>query len=182
MRVHAQQLSVLVATLLLVGCGGGTVSSPTASSVASGPPSTPVSGSPTIGAATSPPAAAVDACALLTDEEILQATTHAVVRRTPGQMSIFPNGCWIELADDGTMIPPEITIGVVSPGGAYYFQRYFVDAVTGVEHVSGIGDDAVRGGAGDLIAVKGDTLVSVLYIGLGDGDMITQSLLLSALP
>ena len=177
------QLSVLVGLLSLVACGGGGTSSPVTSPIASGLPATNAPASATGGVASPPPAGAVDACALLTDDEILQATSHAVVNRTAGpQMGIFQNGCLIELEDDDAIVPPEITIGVISPGGADYFRRFFVEPFPEAEHVSGIGDDAVRGGAGDLLAVKGDTMVNVLYIGLGDEEEVTEALMRSALP
>ena len=178
------QLSLLVAILSVIACGGGATYSPATSSIAPGLPTTSAPASATGNAATAPPAGAVDACALLTDDEILQATSHAVVSRTAGpQLGIFQNGCLIELADDEAIVPPEITIGVISPGGADYFRRFFVEPFPEAEHVSGIGDDAIRGEVGDLLAVRGDTMVNVLYIGFGeDEEQITDALMRSALP
>lgn len=107
----------------------------------------------------------VDACALLSDEEIAEATTHSVQSEQAGSVQgIFANGCEWQLADDAG-----VSVGVISPGGRSYYEKFFEpfigDGVTGPEErVEGIADKAARFDTGDMMAVHGDTLVNVSYL------------------
>lgn len=106
----------------------------------------------------------VDACTLLTDAEIEQATGNSVASRAHSNLAtVLPSVCDIEL--DGA----SITVGVKSTGGRSYYETYFEPFIGDEfgllsEPVSGLADKAARDGFGYVMAVKGDALVDVNYI------------------
>jgi hypothetical protein len=159
-------LAILTIGLLVAACGGGASSSGVSPSVAPGSAAT---NQPAATGVEPPAGATLDACALLTDEDILAATGRAVDTMTPGSvMGIFSNGCeWELVPGDDDITPVSIDLGVVSPGGLEYYETYLKFDTT---PVSGIGDDAVTDDAGGISAVKGDTLVSVFVIAFGDDE------------
>ncbi len=175
----------IVTMLVLAACGGGPgVAAPT-SGGGSESSSVPVGGStvPDGGAVASttpagpgsavpggPPSIA-EPCTLLTEAEIRQATGFEIKwifpsEDTPGDL---PVGCNWSL---GTAeLGADIVIGVRSPGGAALFDPSRGDPV------DGIGDRAYQSEPAVVDAVKGDTFVSVTYIGSeGDDPEITREL------
>lgn len=113
-----------------------------------------------------------DACGLLSDQEILRATgAPSVLNRTPGSQSMMAAGCYWQLesipADYG---PWELWLGVEPTGGRERFESE-LEFANGFERkvqpVAGIGDEAFLGIAGDWLAIKGDTLISVQYVAFG---------------
>ena len=166
--------------LTLIGCGG--------SSATPAPGSTPQSGAtqgPTGQVLATPavvqPGSAVDACSLLSDADIEAATDRTIATKTHGPVQgIFSEGCAWELTPgEDDMVGWSIEVGVVSPGGSNYFDRYFSPFE---EPLAGVGDKAVSQEAGGIAAVKGDTLVSVFVIAFGgDEDAITRNLIDTAL-
>jgi len=179
----------VLVVLIVAGCGSG-AAPPSAASTGPGsaPPASPpatVGGVP--GQPTPDPAAIAsglqnlavsflpggssaiaDACALLTDAEIKDATGHGVAKKAPGpQMGIFDVGCHWQLDDPNAS---EITLGAISPGGKNYFDTFLAPGAE--SHIAGLGDDAVRDVGGSVTAVKGDALVSIDWVAFpGNKDM-----------
>jgi hypothetical protein len=127
-------------------------------------------------AATSLPAPAqpgqsIDACSLLTDDEVERITERSIATREEGAvMGIFDEGCSWELdAGREDVVGWSIELGVISPGGRSYFDT-FLSFPDDTEPVSGLGDVAVVSDAGAINAVKGDTLVSVFVIAFSADD------------
>ena len=162
----------LFASLGLAACGGGG-----ATTGPGGPTATPVTPAATAaGAATQPPGnggsatqapgnggASIDACTLLTDEEIKAATGFSPKSHAPESLGVFDFGCAWELDNEGDAAW-SITIGVTTSGGRAFYDRYVAPPVGEGEVIEGIGDDALQSDVGDVTAVKGDTVFSVLYI------------------
>lgn len=116
------------------------------------------------------PASVGEPCTLLTEAEIRQVTGFDVRwtfpnEGVPGQL---PVGCnWsLGTSEAGA----DIVIGVRSPGGAALF-----DPAEG-DPVEGIGDRATQTEPAVVETVKGDTYVSVTYIGYEDRPDITREL------
>ncbi|MEA2674049.1 MAG: hypothetical protein QOI92_1241 [Chloroflexota bacterium] len=108
-----------------------------------------------------PAGSSTDACALLTAQEIKDVTGFDVLSATAGaQMGIFATGCDWEL-DSKQGVSWTITIGVLSPGGRAYYDKYFAPEAT--DSVPGIGDVAIRRFSDNYMAVKGDTLLALDY-------------------
>jgi hypothetical protein len=171
-RAVAAVMTLAVAALV-VACG----SSNGGSSIPPAPTSLPGPVTTTAGQ----PAGSVDVCALLSPADILAATGRAVATKTPGPvMGIFDQGCSWELATGtGDVVAWSIDLGVITPGGRSYFDRYL--GPDG-EPISGLGDAAVEESAGGITAVKADTLVSVFVIAFGgDEKTITRNLTEAAL-
>ncbi|NJD29498.1 MAG: DUF3558 domain-containing protein [Chloroflexi bacterium] len=117
-----------------------------------------------------PPASSIAACGLLTDAEIKEVTTYDILSKEAGpQQGIYQNGCNWKLASGTEGIPWEIVVGVVSPGGRSYYDRYF--SMMNYEPVAGVDADiAVEQDLTDsYMAVKGDTMVDIQYIELRMG-------------
>jgi hypothetical protein len=113
-----------------------------------------------------------DACGLLSDQEILRATgAPAVLSRSPGSQSMMTAGCYWELeAIQAEYGPWELWLGVEPTGGRERFESelaYYDGFERQPQRVAGIGDDAFIGLAGDWLALKGDTLISVQYVAFG---------------
>jgi hypothetical protein len=169
--------------LVVVACGGASVASPTGAPTAT--PGGPAGGTPSVSVTVAPTAggASIDSCALLSDDEIAQATGRQVASKTPGPaIGTFADSCSWELTQtsDDT-VPWSIDIGVMASGGRSYFDTY-LSSLEGTDPVTGVGDAAVIDGAGGITAVKRDTLISVLVIAFaGDEETITRALAETAL-
>lgn len=174
----------LLAVLLLSACAAGsqtgTSDAPSGPSPSDtgGTPSTNVSSPsappPSADGGTSPSSAATDACALLSDADLTELTTWAADVVEPGpQQGIFQTGCLWTLSggtSPGLYGPASISLGVVAPGGRSYYDTYFAPFVEdyGQEPVAGVGDVAWYDSlANTVIAVEGDTLVSLQWIDPG---------------
>ena len=166
----------ILTTLVLAACGGG----PAATSGPGGPAAT--SGSATQvpgGAVTQAPGGGqtVDACALLTAADIEAATGLVAKPGLPGpQGGIFASGCEWELVDEDAMVPPTISLGVMTTGGKDYYERYFADMNenAGYKPIDGLGDVAVDADFGAVHVVSGDAFFQVQYIsGSFGGDYST---------
>ena len=172
-------LAIFAVGLLVAACGGsvtstGVTPTPGPGGAATNPPATTTGVQP-------PAGATIDPCALLSEDDILEATGREVDTMTPGSvMGIFANGCEWELAlGDDDMVPVSIQLGAISPGGRDYYDRYLKIVATG--SVPGIGDEAATSDAGGIDAVKGDTLLSFFVIAFGDDeDQITHDLAVAA--
>jgi len=159
---------ITLVACLVTACGG--TGAPTTAPGAPAATSAAVTAAP--GGATPAPAAsapttggmAIDACSLLTDAEIKSATGFSPIRKTAGpQMGVFNAGCEWELDNDGAA-PWSITIGLNASGGRSFYDKYIAPPVGEGEVIDGVGDDALQSDIGEVTAVKGDTIFSVLYI------------------
>jgi hypothetical protein len=169
----------LTTALVLAACGGSSggptaTSGPTvpvaaATQVPGGeaPTTDPGTGAasqePVAGGATlAPGAGTIDACSILSAEDIMRITAAKLVTAVPAQqLGIFSNGCLYELNDGSTTTT--INIGIMETGGRQYFDSQI--APGGFDTFSGVGDVAVNYTAGAVLAVAGDTLVSAQYFG-----------------
>jgi hypothetical protein len=165
--------------LFVVACGGGGANPSIALNAGATPSPAGAPAGTTVG---QPAGSSLDACSLLHDADILVATLRDVDTMTAGPvMGVFSNGCtWdLELAENDT-VPVTIELGVVSPGGSAYYDRYL--AISDNTPVSGIGDKASQSEAGGINAVTGDTLVSVFVVAFGeDEDAFTNELARAAM-
>ena len=196
---------VVIAALALAGCGSapaessasptprgslGSTSTPGSGSASARPVATAV---PSVVVPSAPPATAVakpiDACTLLTDDEIQELAGADIDRREGGSVAdVFASSCRWTLVD-ATLI----VVSVRFPGGRSYYDRYF-EPFIGEDFqpldraVEGLGDKAARGGKDTIMVVKGDALVSLLYLGgpeaYGERDLplTVMNLVLSRLP
>jgi hypothetical protein len=152
----------------------------------------PVGGQPTLLApqagvpsaqATAPVGQSIEACSLLSDDEIQDLTDRSIASMIAQPvMGIYENGCHWEL-DPGSddIVGWSIDVGVRSPGGRSYFDTFL--APYSVGPVSGLGDAAVTMDGGSIEAVKGDTLVSTFVIAFSadDEEALTRQLAETAL-
>jgi hypothetical protein len=152
---------------LLAACGG-TPTTTAPAGTGAGAAATPASGGAT--AVPGGPASVNEPCTLLTEAEIRQVTGFDVRwtfpnKDVPGDL---PVGCnWsLGTSDAGA----DIVIGVRSPGGAALF-----DPADG-DPVEGICDRAIQTEPAVVEVVKGDTYVSVTYIGYEDRPDIPREL------
>jgi hypothetical protein len=110
-----------------------------------------------------------DACALLADDEILRATEgNSILSRTPGPQSFLPAGCQYDVEIEDAFGPLQILLGVASPGGRQQYDTFVPFDDIG-QPLSGIGDEAADLGFGSVMAVEGDTAVSIEVVGFGGG-------------
>lgn len=160
-------IAAIAVILTLAACGGTPV---TSTAGPGGAPTAPPGG----GASAAPPGggqgggSTVAACDLLTDEEIEQATGAAVESMDHGPvLGIFDNGCEWTLEAGAGGVEASVTVGVISPGGLRYYESFFEPFIGEegghVEAIPGLGDKASRDEFGNIMAVKGDTLVDVSY-------------------
>jgi len=125
-------------------------------------------------AGTNPPGGTVDACSLVTDAELEQVTGLEIANKGPsGLATVLPSVCDYEFTTDSVFNHASLTMGVMTSDGRSYYETYFEPFIgdeSGYldEAVSGIGDKAARGGTDTIMAVRGDALVDVQYVGLGD--------------
>jgi hypothetical protein len=140
--------------LLAAGCGGASIPTPPA------------------GTGQTPPAAAIDSCTLLSDEEIEVATGHGVLERSASTLTqVFPSVCDIDLEDGGSL-----TVSVLQAGGRSMYENSFEpfigegDFAPLDEAVTDLGDKAGRSGDDELMVLEGDVLFDILYIEFGRRD------------
>lgn len=177
MRDFSLALTAATIVALVAACSSG---SPKTTALPSGnPPS--VSAQQTSVAVAPPAGQTIEACSMLSDSEIQAITGRAPAKKTPGAtMGIFDNGCEWELPEgpnDG--VPWTVDLGVVSPGGRNYYDRFM--AISG-DPLTGFGDAAVSDEVGGITAVKGDTMVSVFVIAVfTDEQPMTRELTQTAL-
>lgn len=123
--------------------------------------------------------AASDACTLLTDAEVLEATGAAAIARTEPVSTLsvagYGAGCTRELVPVGGL-PAGATVtldyGFQAPGGRMLFdgQRAVMSTAP---RLGGLGDDAYEGLSGELYAVRDDATIALqlLAIGVFDGGL-----------
>jgi hypothetical protein len=161
------------AAVAIAACSGAATTSgpggPGATTAGADPTQAPVGGQTT----QAPPAGpAVDACALLTDEDIKAVTGYAVAKKTPGPQGGLmgdSSGCLWDLTAN-EIIPPSIALGVISTGGKSYYEQYFkpFNAGAGYELLPGVGDEVWDAGSGVIQGVKGDVFFNLQYLGKDD--------------
>lgn len=155
---------LMVVGIVVAACGGaapttgpGSTQGGAASNAPTGPTVTP-------GGVASAPAGA-GACDLLDDAQIETVTGFELISEEPGPtMGIFENGCTWELESGMTGAPWQVVLGVLTPGGREYYDKFM--AIMEGDAISGLGDVAIRSEANTVIAAKGDALVSIQYIDL----------------
>ena len=111
--------------------------------------------------------AAIDSCAVLSDEEIEAGTREKVTSRKASTLTqVFSSVCDIELDGGG-----KLTVGVLTPGGREMYTRSFEpfigqDDVLD-EAVAGLGDKAARAGDDELMVLVDDVLFEIVFIEFG---------------
>jgi hypothetical protein len=109
-------------------------------------------------------APAVDVCALLTDQDIKQATGFKVLSSEAGGKATEPNCTWT--LDTGSLIDNWVELAVMSSGGKAKFDFWATAYSPPLEHVPGIGDDAIKTATipgGTVYAVTGDRLLTLSF-------------------
>ena len=163
----------ILTTIVVAACGGGTAT--TSGPGGPGPTSgTGTTQAPGNGTSTQAPGGGgtVDACALLTAEDIEAVTGLVASSVEPGpQAGVFASGCLWELVDEDAMVPPTISLGVMTTGGKDYYERYFApfNEDAGYKPIENLGDVAVDADFGAVHVVTGDAFFQVQYIGGGFG-------------
>jgi hypothetical protein len=123
--------------------------------------------------AQSPSSAVVDACSLLTDEEVLAATGAVAVTSVEPTSSLsaagYSSGCTRRLEpaaglSSGAIL--ELDYGFQEPGGRSLYEGQLAVSPA-VTHIAGLGDDAFQGISSDWYAVKGDATLALQYLGVG---------------
>ena len=173
LRARLLAVSALAAATL-AACGGGPsgASAPDVPCATSGTASTGTGGAGT----TQRPGGggSVDACTLLTADDIKAVTGYAVSKAVPTAANIvFPSGCEWELVAS-EIVPPSIVLSIMTSGGRSYYATYFkpYNGEEGRTPIAGLGDEAVDDGFGAVMVVKGDNLFNLQY--LGDKDHATE--------
>jgi hypothetical protein len=166
------------AIFALAACGGGAAATgPNGAGASSGGGATnaPDTSTPIGGGATQAPGggATVDACALLTADDIKSVTGYAVAKATGGpQGGVFASGCEWELVAD-EIVPPSILLGIMTEGGKDYYDKYFApfDNAEGNTPITGLGDVAMDVGFGTVHVVKGEAFFNLQYLGQKDHEI-----------
>lgn len=123
--------------------------------------------------AQAPAMPATDPCALLSDQEVLEATGATAVLSTEAVSSLsiagYGAGCTRQLEPAGGL-PANATLtldyGLQDPDGRQLYEGQL--AVTPrVVHVGGMGDDAFQGLSDEWYAVKGDATIGLSLLGIG---------------
>jgi hypothetical protein len=177
---------VALAAVLVACAGGGAVPTPTPQSPigtplsslpraaglgqASGAPATVVPAS--VPTPASVPGLTIDACALLSDADLLAATGSAVSSREVSHLTrLFPSVCDIELDGGGSL-----TVSVMPTGGRLLYDTSFepfigVDDLAPLDRaVEGLGDKAGMSGDDTVMVVSGDVLFQLLYLNAARSD------------
>lgn len=172
----------LALAIALSACGGGTNATDPASAPSIDPPAS--TAQPASAAPSSDGGGEADACAMLSDEDIVELTGFEVDTMEPGAaMGVYEDGCHWTLAGGSTAgmgIPAEITLGVVSPGGRSYFDTYIAPYAEdyGQEPLQGVGDVGLTGGlVGTATAVEGDFLADLQWSDFDGDDSVAIALL-----
>ena len=156
------------AVLALAACGGGA-----AATGGPGGTSAPGGTTPPVGQATQPAGggSTVDACKLLTADDIKAVTGYAVSKATPTAANmVFASGCEWELVASNEIVPPSIVLGIMTSGGKAYYDTYFkpYNDEQGNKPIANLGDEAVDVGFSAVMVVKGDNLFNLQYLGQKD--------------
>ena len=157
---------VLGVSLLATACGGGGATSPGASAASSAAPlASPGASHPADpGSNSGPVGASVEACDLLSDDDIIELTSLEVGSATPGTtQGVWRNGCEWKLGENSI---DSLVLGVLQPGGRAMWDRSFkpFGDEMGQEPIEGLGDEALLGEDNDVMAVQGDALVSIQFL------------------
>jgi hypothetical protein len=99
---------------------------------------------------------------LLTDADVREITGKTLARKTATSGS-YMNAAEFELRGDKD-VDTSIVLGVMSSGGRPYFEKCRSQAASSA--VPNLGDGAISPETDHIIAVQGDTLVEVQYIGI----------------
>jgi len=99
---------------------------------------------------------------LLTDADIREITGKSLARKTATSGS-FMNAGEFELSGDNG-VDASIVVGVMSSGGRPYFDKCLGQAANAT--VPDLGDGAISPETDHILAVQGDTLVEVQYVGI----------------
>lgn len=116
----------------------------------------------------------MDACALLTDDDIKAVTGYAVATKTPGPTGgIFAAGCEWELVAPDEIVPPSVVLGIMTTGGKAYYDAYFKPFIEeqGYTPIADLGDEAVDAGFGVVQGVEGDSFFNLQYLGETDHEI-----------
>lgn len=169
MKRFALPLVVIVAFVTVACSGGGSPSGPpttsSAAPVASDGASAPASADAGSGVTAG---VIVRACDLLTEEDIQEITGLTIAEATAEKtMGVFENGCEWSLEGEAASSATAITLGILVPGGRAMWERSFkpFGEEMGMEDLAGVGDEAQLGDIDDVIAVQGDALVSLQFLG-----------------
>ena len=182
-------LLAVLAAFAFAACGGGAATTAAPGGATQGAVATQGTAATqsTGGQATQQPGgggATVDACALLTDDDIKAVTGLAVSKKTAGpQGGVFPSGCLWELAGKG-VVPPNIALGILTVGGKSFYDTNFkpFQNEQNATPVTGVGDEAVDVGFGVIQAVSGDAFFNLQYIGEGDHEIELSKRVVANLP
>jgi hypothetical protein len=165
----------LATSLVLAACGGAGTATTVPTGPAAGSPTQPPGNGGTATQAPGNGGTSFDACTLLTDQEIATATGFSPKSHAAESLGAFASGCAWELDNAGDT-PWTITVGVTTSGGRAFYDRYVAPPVGEGEVIEGIGDGALQSDVGDVTAVKGDTVFSVLYIEFPTRDEVAVTL------
>jgi hypothetical protein len=131
-------------------------------------------------------AAAIDLCALLTDEEIEQATGFKPSEHDPATEFGSDASCYWTLST-GEVFPGRLTLNILESGGAEEFGFLTTAYDPPLEHIAGLGDDAVQTATipdGAIYALVGDRLVTLEFsvpLSIDDPYALVESLMALAL-
>ena len=136
-----------------------------------------------------PPSAGpeIDACALLTDAEIEQATGFKTSAHDPTPQFGSDASCDWTLST-GEVFPGRLTLNILESGGAEQFGFLTTAYDPPLEHVPGLGDDAVKTATipdGAIHALIGDRLVTLEFsmpLSIDDPYALVEPLMALVLP
>jgi hypothetical protein len=111
--------------------------------------------------------AAIDACGLLTEAEIMDVTGYAVESMQPAG-GFTPTGCQWDLDEGDPDLTARLLLNVQSTGGRAQYDSYAASLFSPAP-VAGLGDEAVDDG-GFVLAVQGDVVVGLGYPGFAFED------------
>jgi len=100
---------------------------------------------------------------LLTDADVREISGKTLVRSGVTSGGSYMNSAEFEL-NDGDVAYASIVLGVMNSGGRTYFDKCLTQR--GITPVSGLGDGAISTETDHIIAVQGDTLIEVQWVGI----------------
>ena len=171
-------VTLVVGALTLGACGGGaavTMDTGTAGPAVTSEPAAPDAADATVVPADNGAAGAVDACALLTTDEVKGVTgadTTAEVESTSGWADWVAGQCWWNSADLSTRFSIDVgtpaSIGKSSSPTVeeqMELSRMVQKAFGDVTDIPGLGDDAFYG-SGTLLAVKNGSMLQLFALNM----------------
>jgi hypothetical protein len=176
-KMTARCLPAIVLTagvLVLAGCGGSSRSA-APSSTTTTPASSTASSTPATSGGTTPAGASGDAsgaCALLTTQEIQQATSNTVSAGVPddSQAAAGEQHCGWTMNGSGAGGSGGLagTLAVNLETGANAVPNFAQLRTGSIQHetVAGVGDDAVLTAGTNLFVKKGDKVIEISYVGV----------------